>query len=78
MKKVKARKQGNALMVTLSSELNVSEGDEFYLYQDELGVITLIPKVADIFANVDSDDFDDMDTEDIAKNFHPEGSEGHD
>jgi bifunctional DNA-binding transcriptional regulator/antitoxin component of YhaV-PrlF toxin-antitoxin module len=74
MEIVKARKQGNAIMVTLASKLGVKEGQEFYYYKDEEGVISLIPKAEDFFQNASQGEF--IDSEDkLAINFSPEGKE---
>ncbi|MFD2308712.1 type II toxin-antitoxin system PemI/MazE family antitoxin [Enterococcus termitis] len=74
MEIVKARKQGNAIMVTLASKLAVKEGQEFYYYKDEEGIISLIPKAEDFFQNATKGEF--VDSEDkLAMNFSPEGTE---
>ena len=49
MDKVKARKQGNAVMVTLAKKFNIPEGKEFYITQEKDGTISLIPKIKDYF-----------------------------
>lgn len=74
METVRARKQGNAIMVTLASKLAVKEGQEFYYYKDEEGIISLIPKAEDFFANAAKGDFVDKE-DDLAKTFIPGGSE---
>lgn len=45
MDTIKARKQGNSIMDTLSNEFTVEEGQEFYSYKDSKGIISLVPKV---------------------------------
>lgn len=47
MSAIKARKQGNSIMVTIPSALGVKEGEEFYVIKKDNGAITLIPKVED-------------------------------
>ncbi|GMA48024.1 type II toxin-antitoxin system PemI/MazE family antitoxin [Tetragenococcus muriaticus] len=74
MDKVKTRKQGNAVMVTLAKKFNVSEGQEFYITQEKDGTISLIPKIEDYFADVKKDEFID-DEDELAQNFIPTGSE---
>lgn len=74
MDTVKARKQGNAIMVTLSSKLAVKEGQEFFYYKDNEGIISLIPKVDDYFANAKPDQFTDSDDH-LATDFIPIGNE---
>ncbi|HEK6547131.1 AbrB family transcriptional regulator (plasmid) [Staphylococcus warneri] len=74
MDTVKTRKQGNAIMVTLSKKLNITEGQEFYITKEEDGTIALIPKVEDYFKNAKQGQF--VDEEDvIAANFITEGQE---
>ena len=51
MSAIKARKQGNSIMVTIPSALGVKEGEEFYVIKKDNGAITLIPKVEDYFAD---------------------------
>lgn len=74
METVKARKQGNAIMVTLASKLAVKEGQEFYYYKDEEGIISLIPKAEDFFATATKGEFID-DEDDLATVFVPGGNE---
>jgi len=74
MDKVKTRKQGNAVMVTLAKKFNVSEGQEFYITQEKDGTISLIPKIEDYFADVKKGEFID-DEDELAQNFTPTGSE---
>ncbi|MGX7197518.1 type II toxin-antitoxin system PemI/MazE family antitoxin [Enterococcus olivae] len=52
MSAIKARKQGNSIMITIPSALGVREGEEFFFIKKDNGAITLIPKVEDHFANV--------------------------
>jgi len=47
---VKARKQGNSLMVTIPASINTKEGTEFDVIQEENGVISLVPVHENIFA----------------------------
>lgn len=74
--KVKSRKQGNSIVVTLSSKLDIEEGKEFYVYKSESGAITLIPKVEDYFQTLSAEDFIiDDNTDSISRNYKPQGSE---
>lgn len=74
MEKVKARKQGNAIMVTLSKKFKVTEGQEFYTTKEDDGTIALIPKVEDYFKNAKQGQY--VDEEDvIATNFTTKGQE---
>ncbi|MFV5770088.1 type II toxin-antitoxin system PemI/MazE family antitoxin, partial [Mammaliicoccus sciuri] len=52
MDKVKTRKQGNAVMVTIAKKFNVPEGQEFYITKEADGTISLIPKIQDYFKDV--------------------------
>ncbi|MDR0349982.1 MAG: hypothetical protein LBH64_00320 [Coriobacteriales bacterium] len=45
MQSVKARRQGNATVVTLPSALKVIEGTEFYVFVNEDSSILLVPKI---------------------------------
>ena len=51
MATVKARKQGNSIMITIPSSLEVEAGTEFFFIRKENGAITLIPKENDHFKN---------------------------
>lgn len=74
MDKVKTRKQGNAVMVTLAKKFNIPEGKEFYITQEKDGTISLIPKIKDYFEGAGENEFvDEEDT--LATNFKPLGSE---
>lgn len=68
MDKVKAKKQGNGVMITLAKKFNVSEGQEFYIMQEKDGTISLIPKVEDYFADVKKGEFID-DEDRLAQEF---------
>ena len=51
---VKTRKQGNSLMITIPSNLGVSENEEFTLSVEKDGTIVFKPAHVNIFANLDS------------------------
>ena len=51
MATVTARKQGNSIMITIPSSLEVEAGTEFFFIRKENGAITLIPKENDHFKN---------------------------
>ncbi|MGY3778660.1 type II toxin-antitoxin system PemI/MazE family antitoxin [Isobaculum melis] len=74
MDTVRARKQGNSIMVTLSSKLEVKEGQEFFYYKDKEGVISLIPKVLDYFEKAEKGEFVDEE-DDLIADFYPVKSE---
>lgn len=52
MATIKARKQGNSIMITIPSTLGVEVGAEFFFIKKENGAITLIPKEEDHFKHV--------------------------
>lgn len=52
MSTIKARKQGNSIVITIPSALGVEAGEEFFVIKKDNGSITLIPKVEDHFAEV--------------------------
>lgn len=66
MDTVKTRKQGNSVMVTISSKFGVPEGKTYYITQETDGTISLIPKIEDYFAEVKLNEYID-DEDDIAK-----------
>lgn len=74
MDTVKARKQGNAVMITLASKFNVAEGQIFYISKEEDGTISLIPKIEDYFADAVEGQFIDEEDE-LAVNFTTKSSE---
>ncbi|GAA5422565.1 putative uncharacterized protein [Tetragenococcus halophilus subsp. halophilus] len=74
MDKVKARKQGDVVTVTLSKKFNIVEGQEFYITQEKDGTISLIPKIGDYFADVGEEEFVDDDDE-LSQRFFTTGSE---
>jgi antitoxin component of MazEF toxin-antitoxin module len=47
---VKARHQGNATVVTLPAALKIPEGKEFFVFLNDDESITLVPKIANVFA----------------------------
>lgn len=52
MTSIKARKQGNSIMITIPRALGVEEGEEFFFIKKDNGTIMLIPKEEDHFASV--------------------------
>ena len=58
MSSVKARKEGNSIVITLPSALGVKEGEEFFILKKDNGVIALIPKEEDHFADVSEGEYD--------------------
>ncbi|MDT2597283.1 AbrB family transcriptional regulator [Enterococcus dongliensis] len=75
METTKARKQGNSLMIVLNKQLDIKEGQEFYVVKDKSGVIELIPKAEDIYANVEVGAFLDDELDELSKGYTPQGSE---
>jgi len=57
MSKVKARKQGNSIMVTIPSALGIEAGEEFFVVKKDNGAITMIPKVENPFKNAKDGEF---------------------
>lgn len=53
----KTRKQGNAIVITIPEELQVSEGEEFYFKRGDNGTILLIPKMRDYFVDAKEGEF---------------------
>lgn len=75
MDTIKTRKQGNTVGITFPKKLHVRVGQEYYIHKSSNGVITLIPKAKDIYANAKPGEYWDADTDDLAKNFVPRGKE---
>lgn len=69
METVKARKQGNVIVITLTKSLHVKPGQEFYSIAEPNGTISLIPKVKDIYANVKENEYSDMNTDNLAHDY---------
>lgn len=57
MTTIKARKQGNSIMVTIPSSFGVKEGEEFFFIKKDNGAITMIPKIEDPFENAKEGEF---------------------
>lgn len=74
--KVISRKLQNSTVITLPSELAVKDGDEFYLMQDHLGSIVLMPIVDDYFqTSNESELVIDDESKTFPENYQPMGSE---
>lgn len=71
MEMTKTRKQGNATVITLASNLHVPVNKEFYICKFKDGAISLIPKLNDMFANVKPNQYKDADTDNLAKSYTP-------
>ena len=57
MSTVKARKQGNSIMVTIPSTLGIEAGEEFFVIKKDNGAISLIPKVKNPFQDAKDGEF---------------------
>lgn len=57
MPTIKARKQGNSIMITIPSSFGVKEGQEFFFIKKENGTIVMIPKVVDPFTTAKDGEF---------------------
>lgn len=49
MTTIKARKQGNSIMITIPSSFGIKEGEEFFFIKKDNGAIIMIPKIEDPF-----------------------------
>jgi antitoxin component of MazEF toxin-antitoxin module len=49
MQSVKARKQGNATVVTIPAAIKVPLDTEFYVFMNQDGSITFVPKLANYY-----------------------------
>lgn len=72
MSTVKARKQGNSIMISLPSTLGSEAGEEFLVIKKENGAITMIPKVENPFINAKNEEFY---TPEENIDYHSSGSE---
>lgn len=72
---VKARKQGNAVMVTLSQKFHVSVGQEFLIFKEDDGTITLIPRIEDYYRDAKPGEFIDATDDKLATEYRPTGAE---
>lgn len=57
MSTVKARKQGNSIMVTIPSALGIEAGEEFFVIKKDNGAVSLIPKVTNPFEKAKDGEF---------------------
>lgn len=57
MSAIKARKQGNSIMITIPSALGVEAGEEFFVSKKDNGAIILIPKVEDHFVDAEDGEY---------------------
>lgn len=65
---VKVKKVGNSLAIGFKKDANLKVGEEFLMYKDEKGVITLIPKIPDYYQNVKENEFvNSEDPDNLAK-----------
>ena len=63
--RTKARKQRNAVAITLGSKFNIPAGKEFYVLQEEDDCIHLVPRTDDFFIEIQKigieDTYDEFD-----------------
>lgn len=57
MSSIKAWKQGNFIIITITSALGVEVGEKFFIIQKDNGAIALIPKVEDHFEKVEDGEY---------------------
>lgn len=75
METVTTCKQGNAVAITLAKKLGIKPGETYYLSKRKDGSIIMISKVKDIFENVQLKEYYDADTDNLVRNYQPEGAE---
>ena len=46
---MKTRKQGNAIVLTVATKFNIKENQEYVAIKGEMGSITYVPKMKNIF-----------------------------
>jgi len=57
MSTVKARKQGNSIMVTIPSAQGIEAGEEFFVIKKDNWAVSLIPKVTNPFEKAKDGEF---------------------
>lgn len=73
MKFVRARKQGEDIVIPIPAAISVKEGDEFLLRQLDNGAVLLVPRVPDYFAEVTEGEYPEpLEWEEI---YRPQGRE---
>lgn len=75
MEIVTTRRQGNKVVVTFAEELGIKPGTTYYLSKRNDGSIVMIPKVKDIFENVQPQEYHDADVDGLVRNYRREGAE---
>ena len=75
METVKSIKQGNEFAITISKKFNVNPGETYLISKQENGTIILVPKVPDIFENVELNEYFDADTDNLVKDVQLRGAE---
>ncbi|MCC5890244.1 MAG: AbrB family transcriptional regulator [Alkalibacterium sp.] len=55
---MKTRKQGNAIVLTVPTKFNIEPDQEFVAIKGEMGSITYVPKVKNIFKEAMDNDED--------------------
>jgi len=55
---MKTRKQGNAIVLTVPTKFNIKPDQEYVAVKGELGSITYIPKIENIFENAQKNGID--------------------
>ncbi|KIX90793.1 AbrB family transcriptional regulator [Staphylococcus microti] len=59
MDTVKTYKHGHNIAITVDSKFTIPPGKIYYIYVEDNGTISLIPKVDDYFANAKENEFID-------------------
>lgn len=75
MEIVTTRKQGNTVAITLAKKLGIKPGETYYLSKRKDGSIIMVPKVKDIFENVQPQEYYDADTDNLVRDYHSMGAE---
>lgn len=73
METSKTVKQGDSLVIVIPQSLEVAEGEEFYFFRSDNGIITLVPKIHDYFEAAKEGDYrQPLEWEDV---YVPQGKE---
>lgn len=75
MELVTTQKQGNDVVLVFDKKLGIKPEKEYYLIKKKDGSIILIPTAKDIFKDAKPQEYCDADTDNLVRDYHPEGLE---
>lgn len=75
MNGMKTRKQGNAIVLTVPTKFNIQPDKEYVAVKGELGSITYVPKIGNIFEQALDNDEDLHFEDEFEEDSNPTGRE---